>query len=75
MNYELFITIKDKKEFVIYKQINKLPVVEQRGILYLSRVAAPLRLSALARREGKAGEFFLCVASGEELTLKPPLAD
>jgi len=53
----------------------KLSVAEKRGILYLPRVDAPLRLSALARREVKAGDFFLCAASGEELTLKPPLAD
>jgi len=52
----------------------KLPFAEQRSILYLPRVAAPLRLSALARREGKAGDFFLCAASGKELTLKPPPA-
>jgi len=53
----------------------KFPVAEQRGILNLPRVDAPLRLSALARRGVKAGEYFLCAASGEELNLKPPLAD
>ena len=46
----------------------KLPVAVQRGFLNLPRIDAPLRLSALARREVKAGEiFFMPPASGEEL--------
>jgi len=48
----------------------KLPVAEQRGILYLPRVDAPLRLSALARREVKAGEFFFMRRKRRGIDLK-----
>jgi len=48
----------------------KLPVAEQRGILYLPRVDAPLRLSALARREVQGGKFFLCAQAARVIDLK-----
>jgi len=48
----------------------KLPVAEQQGIIYLPRLYAPLRLSALARREVKAGEFFFMRRKRRRIDLK-----
>ena len=47
-----------------------LPVAEQRGILNMTRVDAPLRLSALARRVVKAGEFFFMRRKRRGIDLK-----